>query len=288
MERKQDKYRILILGGSGFIGKSMYKELRSYFEIYCTYHSQVDVFCENSLFIPFDIENNSITELLEEISPNIIISAIDCDYKKRYEAHQKMIFYVKKYQDVKFLYFSSFKVFDAINKFPSYEDDIPISISAEGKFMISIEKLLLENIPNQSAILRLPILLGFNSPIMYHLRECIKHYDTFDVYPNLVISASTISKVAQQVHYIINQGMVGIFHLSSTDLVHHDELFKNITSLIGLKTPIFKSIYSSNEDSYSAILPKWNKLPFNYQITIEQVIDSTVLNEEITSLSLLS
>lgn len=286
MLRKQDKHRILVLGGSGFIGKTIYKELRSYFEIYCTYHSQVDAFVENSVFIPFNVENDSILELLEEINPNIIISAIDGEYKKRYHAHQKIISYVRKRQDVKLLYFSSHKVFDAIYKFPAYEDDVPMSISAEGKFMISIEKLLLENIPYQCAILRLPILLGFNSPIMYHLRQCIKHCDSFDVYPHLVVSASTISKVAQQVHYIINQGIIGVFHLSSNNLVHHDELFKNITSLIGHKTPIFKSIYTSNEDSYAAILPKWNKLPVNYQINIEEVVESTMLNEEITSLSL--
>ena len=259
MQRKQDKHRILILGGSGFIGNSIYKELRSYFEIYCTYHSKAEFFIENNLFIPYDLEKDSIADILDEICPTIIISAIDGDFKKKYEAHQEII---------------------------SYVNDITISSSIEGKFLISIEKLLLENIPFQSAILRLPIVLGYNAPAIYHLRQCIKHYATFDVYPNLVISANTISKVAQQVHYVINQGLIGIFHLSSNDLIHHDELFKNITSLIGTETPIFKSIYSSNEDSYSAILPKWNKLPANYQINIDEVIQSTVLNEEITSLSL--
>lgn len=286
MERKQDKHRILILGGSGFIGNSIYKELRSYFEIYCTYHSKSESFIENNLFIPFDVENDCIKNILAEIGPTIIISAIDGDYKKRFEAHQEIVAYVKKYNNVKLLYFSNFTVFDAIDRFPSYENDVTISLSVEGKFLISLEKLLLEKIPFQSAILRLPILLGYNSPILYHLRQCIKHKATFDVYPNLVISASTISKVAQQVHYIINQGLIGIFHLSSNDLIHHEELFKNITSLIGPETPIFKSIYTRNEDSYSAILPKWNKLPSNFQINIDEVIESTVLNEEITSLSL--
>ena len=286
MQRKQDKHRILILGGSGFIGNSIYKELRSYFEIYCTYHSKAQSFFENNLFIPFHVEKDCLSEILDKISPNIIISAIHGDFKKRYEAHQEIVSYVKKYSEVKLLYFSNFKVFDGNDRLPSYENDITISSSVEGKFLISIEKLLLENIPFQSAILRLPIVLGYNAPAIYHLRQCIKHYATFDVYPNLVISANTISKVAQQVHYVINQGLIGIFHLSSNDLIHHDELFKNITSLIGTETPIFKSIYSSNEDSYSAILPKWNKLPANYQINIDEVIQSTVLNEEITSLSL--
>ena len=214
MQRKQDKHRILILGGSGFIGNSIYKELRSYFEIYYTYHSKAEFFIENNLFIPYDLEKDSIADILDEICPTIIISAINGDFKKKYEAHQEIVSYVKKYKNVKLLYFSNFKVFDAIDRFPSYENDVTISFSAEGKFMISIEKLLLENIPFRSAILRLPILLGYNSPIIFHLRQCIKHKATFDVYPNLVISASTISKVVQQVHYIINQGLIGIFTLN--------------------------------------------------------------------------
>ncbi|HPE83401.1 MAG TPA: dTDP-4-dehydrorhamnose reductase, partial [Aequorivita sp.] len=29
--------RILILGGSGFLGNALYKELLSYFDVHCTY-----------------------------------------------------------------------------------------------------------------------------------------------------------------------------------------------------------------------------------------------------------
>ncbi len=286
MKRKEDKHRILILGGSGFIGHAIYKELRSYFEIYCTYFSKDKNYSENSIFISFDIEKNSMSSLLQDINPTIIISAIKGSFTKSYKAHEEIVFYINKNPQAQLLYFSNIKVFDAKYSLPSYENDTTISISDQGRFLISIEKLILKKIPYQSAILRLPILMGYNSPTMLYLRQCIKHDMTFDIYPNLVISANTISKVSQQVHYIINQTLIGVFHLSSNDLIHHEEFFRNIASLISPKTPIFKSIYSSNEDSYAAMLPKWNKLPQNYQISIEQIIQTTVLNEEITCLSL--
>ena len=104
------------------------------------------------------------------------------------------------------------------------------------------------------------------------------------MYPNLVITATTVNKVCQQVHYIINQSLRGVFHLASNDMVHHEDLFREITSKIGDKMPIFKSVFSSNEDQYNALLPKHNKLPKTHQITVAEVIEECSLNEEIMSI----
>ena len=159
-----------------------------------------------------------------------------------------------------------------------------ISQTETGRLKISIEKLLLETIPSQTTILRLPMVLGINSPEVFHLRQCIRHQASFDVYPNLVITATTVNKVCQQIHYIINQSLRGIFHLASNDMVHHEDLFKEITLKMGAKMPIFKSVFNSNEDQYNALLPKYSKLPKTHQITVSQVIEECSLNEEIISI----
>jgi len=67
-------------------------------------------------------------------------------------------------------------------------------------------------------------------------------------------------------------------------MVHHEDLFREITSKIGDKMPIFKSVFSSNEDVYNALLPKYNKLPATHQITVSEVIEECSLNEEIISI----
>lgn len=284
MKRKVEKQRILILGGSGFIGNALYKELLSYFEVHCTYCQQYGAFSENQVFYKFCVEQDSILLLLNEIQPTIIISAINGDFKSQIEVHQQIANYALLNDAYSVLYISSSEVFDGKFRHPSYENDLTLSETAIGKFKISIEKLFLETIPQQTAILRLPMVLGINSPEIIHLRQCIRHKANFEVFPNLVISATTINKVCQQIHYIINQSLFGIFHLASTDMVHHEDLFKEITSKMGNKMPIFKSVFSSNEDSYSAILPKENKLPISQQITVSQVIEECSLNEEIMSI----
>ncbi|MBT0607992.1 sugar nucleotide-binding protein [Aequorivita echinoideorum] len=284
MKLKQDKQRILILGGSGFIGNALYKELLSYFEVYCTYCHQHGAFSENQVFFRYCAEEDSLFLLLNEIQPTIIISAFHGSNQALFEAHEEIVNYAMLHFNCTVLYISSSEVFDGKFQHPAFEDDAPLSASASGKLKISIEKLLLEQIPAQTAILRLPFVLGINSPEIVHLRQCIRHAATFDVYPNLVISATTINKVSQQIHFIVNKGSTGIFHLASNDMIHHEDLFMEITSKMGDKMPIFKSIYRRNEDDYQAILPKKNKLPDTHQITVSQVIEECSLKEEIISI----
>ncbi len=282
-EKKKEKERILILGGSGFIGNSIYRELLPYFHVRATYCKQHGLFSENQIFHQYCIEENSTFLLLNTIRPTVIISALKGNYESLLKVHREIADYALLNQNCSVLYVSSSEVFDAKWRYPSYENDVTLSESTFGKFKILVEKLLLEKVPSQTAILRLPIVLGINSPTIFHLRQCIRHEATFEVYPNLVVSATTINKVCQQIHYIINQSLHGIFHLGSNDMIHHEDLFREITSKIGDNMPIFKSVFSSNEDRYKAILPKTNKLPRQYQITVSEVIEESSLNEEIAS-----
>ena len=284
MSKKVEKQRVLILGGSGFIGNAIYKELLSYFEVHCTYCQQSGAFSENQVFHNFCVEEDSMLLLLNKIQPTIIISVISGDQKGQFEAHQQIVNYALINLGCSVLYISSSEVFDGKFRHPSYENDNTLSETASGKFKISIEKLLLEKIPQQTAIIRLPMVLGINSPEILHLRQCIRHQATFEVFPNLVITTTTINKVCQQIHYIINQSLRGIFHLTSNDMIHHEDLFREITSKMGDKMPIFKSVFRSNEYRYNAILPKENKLPNCKQITVSQVIEECSLNEEIISI----
>lgn len=273
--------RILILGASGFIGNALYKELLSYFDVFGTYCEQQGLYQDNQVFYHFNAETDNITELLTTLKPRIVISAFTSGLSSQLKVHQELVNYCEIRTGSLVVFASSFTVFDAQQKFPSYEYDRPISESQEGRHKIAIEKLLVEQLPMQHVIFRLPLVLGVNSPEMIHLREAIKYTASFEVFPKMIISATTDNKVAQQLHYIINQELTGTFHLASTDMVHHDDLFKELAAKTGGHFPVFKKVFTSNQDVYQAILPKEHLLPEAYRISIAEVIEFCTLNDEI-------
>ena len=279
---QKQKHSILILGASGYTGNAIYRELCSYFETYGTYYSAHELYDNNKAFFGYDVANDDITQILKQIKPTIIISALRGNFKAQYHAHKQVCKYINGASQCRLLFLSSVNVFDGSTDLPSYEDTRPRAVSEYGRFKASVEKLLFEKIKHQVSILRLPMVLGAYSPRILQLRQAIKHQAVFDVYPNLIVSVTTANTIAQQIHYIINKELRGVFHLASNDLVHHQDLFTEICEKISNKTPIFKSIYNSNDDQYLAILPKFNILPANYQTTVASVIENATLEDLIT------
>ena len=85
-------------------------------------------------------------------------------------------------------------------------------------------------------------------------------------------------RLSQQIHYLINRNKTGIYHLGSNDLVHHDEFIKEVVERIGTFNPIYKNVYTTNEEKYLAVLPKDNKLPKYLRFGFQEVIDHHVMN----------
>ena len=276
--------RILILGASGFIGNIIYKELTSYFDVYGTYNTANKALDDNNVMFQFNVEKDNINDTLKKVNPNYIISSLRGPFKDQLRVHQELLNYTLSSVDCKIIYLSTVNVFDGKGKFPSYENDSLLADSQYGKYKVMQEKAIYKLPNSKFAILRLPLVLGVNSPRIIQLKEASKNKTDFEVYPNMIISISTANKIAQQIHYIINKDLSGIYHLSSNDMIHHSELFEEITNKLELKNIVFKNIFKSNKDQYLAILPKYNKLPENYQITTSQVIEDCLLKDEISSL----
>jgi len=186
--------------------------------------------------------------------------------------HQHLIEYAKLAK-AKILFLSSANVFDSYSKYPSYEYDKTLSESVYGRFKIKIENMLMRLPKRQYAILRLPMVFGAQSPRIKAIKEHLKEKTAIEVFPNLIITATIDNKVTQQIHYIINRNKSGVFHLGSNDLVHHEELIHDIVVQLNNHEPIFKRVYTTNEDRFLAVLPKDNLLPKNLQIGSEEIIN---------------
>lgn len=221
----------------------------------------------------YDAVVDDIYPVLEQLRPAVIISAIRGDFYAQVEAHNQLVAYAQE-SSAFLVFLSSSNVFDAFTNFPSYENDKTFSESAYGKLKIQCENLIMRHLPEeQFAIIRLPMVFGRNSPRVREIKQTVLLEATLEVFPHLIINTTTDKKLSQQVHYIINRKRFGIFHLGSNDLIHHQELVREIVEKLNLGIdPHYKLVYTSNFDRYLAVLPKDNKLPKHLRITNEDVV----------------
>ena len=267
-----NKHRILILGASGFLGSALYRELFPYFKTFGTYHTSKKPYENNKHFFHFNIEEDDIFEILEVLQPSIIISCLRGNFHTQVITHEHISEYVQS-QNCKIIFLSSANVFDAYSKYPSYEDDKTLSESIYGHFKIKIENMFLRLPKHKVAIIRLPMVFGIQSPRIKEIKQQISDIESIELFPNLIMNVTTDFKITQQIHYIINRNKYGVFHLGSSDLVHHDDFIKEIVALMTSKSVRFKMVYTSNEDRYLAVMPKANKLPKHLHMTSNELLE---------------
>lgn len=268
--------KILILGASGFIGHALYKELCPYFDTHGTYLTDDASLAKNKKFHQFDLEQESVSILLENLRPTLIISAVRGNFDAQVSMHLEIINYIHQ-NKCKLIFISSANVFDAFSNFPSYEYDKTLSESVYGRFKIKIENALFRLPNHKYVIVRLPMVFGANSPRILKIKNQLQEKEAIDVFSNVVVNATSELNVTQQLHYIINRNRQGVFHLGSNDLVHHNDLISDICAILGEKKPFLKNVYDSNFDRFLAVLPKDNLLPKNLQVSIQQVIEGTLV-----------
>ena len=272
MKKIERKYKILILGVSGYLGNAIYRELCDYFRTYGTYYTPNPTFEKNKQFFHYNVEEDDIYEILEATKPDIIISALRGNFHAQTIAHAHVAEYALEHVS-KIIYLSSANAFDAYSKYPSYETDKTLSHSIYGHFKIKIENMLMRMPKRQVTILRLPMVFGTNCPRIQEMKKLISEKEAVEIFPNLIMNVTLDKKVTQQIHYIINRNKSGVFHLGSTDLVHHNEFIKELVGNITRSKVPFKQVYTTNEDRYLAVLPKYNTLPKHLQITSEKVLE---------------
>lgn len=271
MSQIKQKSRILILGASGFIGNALYKELCSYFRTFGTYNTNNKAFEKNQHFFQYNIEEDDIFEILKAVKPTVIISALRGDFASQIVAHQHIAEYLMQTKS-RLIFLSSANVFDAYSKFPSYEQDKTLSNSVYGHFKIKIENMLLRLPKMKVVIVRLPMVFGALSPRVDELKLLLQENLPIEVFPNLVMNVTSDHKLTQQLHYIINRNKYGVYHLGSTDLVHHDEFINDIIKTLGDFRPIYKHVYTTNDERYLAVLPKDNTLPKHLWVQSQDIL----------------
>ena len=266
--------KVLIFGGSGYLGNAIFKELNPFYDVYGTYFNNIK-FKKNKRFFYFDL-NNDLSILLKKIQPTHVISSLKGDFNDQTLFHIKLIKQCDN-KKIRFLFVSSSNVFDSFTNYPSYENDKTFSESIFGRFKINIENKILRMRSKKWVILRSPMIFDKNSPRINDIIFKSKESLAIEIFPNLIVNINSSKIFAKQIHYIISRNINGIVHHGSKDLVNHDEYIFSIIKKLNIKKVNYKYIYTTNENRYLALFSNKNILPdhlhFSYHETLDDLVE---------------
>ena len=157
-----------------------------------------------------------------------------------------------------------------------------------GRYFIELEKLLQKLPDEQWLIARTAMIIGINSPVVKDIKMKLIENEPIEVFPNLIVSATTRDMVISQIHYLVNQKSNGIVHCASVDLIHHIDLIVEICERLGHNAPRLTHVYNSNKETYLALMSPENFWPEHLNIDIQEVINQGTLSTIESTSSLLN
>lgn len=261
--------RVLLFGGSSSIGLAIFKELKSFYDLYATYYKN-SKFRSNKRYIYYDLDQDP-TKILKNLKPKIIITALKGNFNSQVKFFEKLIVHCEKHE-TKLMFISSSNVFDSFINYPSSENDKTFSRSIFGRFNIHIENKLLRMKNKNWSINRSAMIFSKKSKRLNEIKKDLKNSNSIEIFPNLIININSEEHLSKQLHYIISRNLSGIFHHGSKDLINHEELIKIIIKKLNPESCSFKYVYTTNENRYLSLISKTNKFPNHLNFTYNSIL----------------
>lgn len=249
--------RILIVGASGTVGASIFKQLsfNKDLKMIGTYCSAMQ---ENtSSMVHFSVEApNDICSVLKQVRPDIVISSLRGDFDKQLITHENIANYLMA-NNGKIIYLSTVNVFDGSCDQPHYETDTRISVSDYGRFKIQCEDLLKNRMGNRAVLLRIPFVWGKNSPRIKAVKAGCET-GQLDIYTDFFSNHVSDLQIAQVIEWIIKEEKDGIFHIGTSDVIGYQHFIEQLITARKMKQPEF--IFQKNSGTM-AVLSSRNDIP---------------------------
>ena len=264
--------RVLVLGGSGLVGRAIIKELDNSgsFDVYATHLSNPLPLNEDRC-IKLNVDDlDGLKKVLKDIRPQRVISCIRGDFDIQLAFHKILAEYLKENRGMLY-FFSTGNVFDGDYSMPSYEDTPVCSQTDYGKFKIECEKLLKEVLGEDAIIIRIPEVWGRSCPRISLLKDKLSKGERITEYPELMVSNITDMMIAKKLRYIMEENLEGTFHLCSEDTISHMGFRMELLKRLGLNTDIL--VEDKSEKGWFAVQSKRSNLfPKELRVTNEDIL----------------
>ena len=266
-----DEPCLVIIGGSGLVGRILIKKIKDIAKVYATYNTTI-INLEGAKCYQLDVRDaNRVNELMKEIQPDIVINTAAkrntryCErnpeetYKVNVEGTKNIVKACKNI-NAKMVFISSDQVFDG-TKGKYREDDELNPLNTYGKQKVMAEKVIKDNLENW-LILRASHIYGwfpggdnFVSWVIENLksgREIQISYDQF-------VTPIHVENFVDILTKLLGKDKRGIYHVGEGECLSKYEFVKRIKETFRFDEAIIKPISSEvlNQDT---VRPKNNCL----------------------------
>ena len=265
--------RILLLGATGFIGKTIFSVLKEGgHEIYGTCHSKKPEADFSDCIFPFDVGTpETIVSILKSVKPEVIISSLRGDFSHQLRLHQILADYVNQNKAYKLIFISTANVFDNDLNSPHTEADAPDAESDYGVYKTECEKMLRDTLAEQAVIIRIPCVWDKNCPRITQLITCKEQEKALQMWDDLMMNYTTPAQIAACISYIITSHLTGIFHVGTKDMMKYWDFYQEVMRRLHFDAPPI-DMEHLDKTYYQAVLPARTELPEELQMTVEDVL----------------
>lgn len=259
--------KILLLGGSGLVGRTMAKALEETYQIIpaAGHHAPEGGYC-----LPAE-EPERLAEVLRREDPEIVISAIRGDFQAQMGFHETLADWLAGRRK-RLLYVSTANVFDGDMSRPWTETDLPKAQSEYGVFKRECEDMLRKWLGERLIIFRLATVWGPDCPRIKLLKRHSRSGERHHSWQGSVVNVTLAKQVGDYAGYTLGNGLHGIFHVGTTDLVDYYGFERMVCERLGIG-PLEFEVETAERQVYQAVLPARREIPGELQMTVAQALE---------------
>ncbi len=245
MLTKKMKPRILIFGGSGFVGSSFIDYSRDIFDISYTYNTNMINFDKTiANKINLFTDNKKILSIIDDLNPDVIINTVAypsvdfCEINRELanELHvnvTKTIVDGATKNNSKLIFLSTDAVFEGeLNKKYS-ENDIPNPLNYYGITKLNAEKIVLSQ-PN-NVVLRTAVVYGWHKKSRFTnwILDYLKQNKKVDPFIDQFNTPTLVDDLVKSMIKIIENNISGLFHATGKTCLNRYEFALKLANSFG-------------------------------------------------------
>jgi dTDP-4-dehydrorhamnose reductase len=237
--------KLLITGGSGFVGQNLAEFFAPRHSVVTTYLNSPTAHASTALSIQLDVRDPDATlYAFERVAPDVVIHAAGNKNVRFCEDHPEEAYRVNaegtrnvaracRIVGAKLLYLSTDWVFGGVDG--NYkESDTPRPASVYGKSKLEGEGLALEELGDEAAVCRSGGIYGRRSPLLNWLAAELGAGRVVECFVDVFNTPTYAENLAEMLEAVWCKRLTGVFHTAGRERVSRFDFFRSYALAFGL------------------------------------------------------